>query len=80
MSIKIKRFWVTSNGKAKGGWIVASVRVDANGIESAGPQQTGISTKKEAQRIARNLNQELLNSKESEEERSIVNFGTGGLL
>ena len=58
----IKRFWVTSNGNARGGWIVASVRVDKNGVESAGPQQTGISTKKEAQRIARNLNQELANS------------------
>lgn len=65
---QLKRFWVTSNGKARGGWIVASVLVDENGVESVGPSQTGFTTKKEAKRIARNLNQELANSAASASE------------
>lgn len=95
---KLIRFWVTSNGKPRGGWIVASVGVDKDGREYAGPKQEGIATKKEAKRIAANLNQELKNSKDEENEvdvtvtvtksltdreeaeRSLVNFGTGGLL
>lgn len=65
---KPKRFWVTSNGKARRGWIVASVFVDKNGNEFNGPKQEGIATKKEAKRIAANLNQEVQNSKDSENE------------
>lgn len=65
---KLIRFWVTSNGKPRGGWIVASVGVGKDGREYAGPKQEGIATKKEAKRIAANLNQELKNSKDEENE------------
>jgi len=66
------RFWVTSNGKARGGWIVASVGIAKDGNEYAGPKIEGIATKKEAKRIAANLNQELRNSKESENEVDVT--------
>jgi hypothetical protein len=69
---KLIRFWVTSNGKPRGGWIVASVGVDKDGKEYAGPMREGIATKKEAKRIAANLNQELQNSRYSENEIDVT--------
>ena len=56
---KLIRFWVTSNGKARGRWVVASVGIAEDGNEYAGPKIEGIATKKKAKRIAANLNQEL---------------------
>lgn len=54
------RYYVGSTGKARGGWLVATVEVDEAGNEKAGKNfQEGIATKKEAREIADAKNEEL---------------------
>jgi len=56
---KAIRYWVTSTGAGRGGWIVAAVGLDKGKEVSFPHYRTGIATKAEAKRLADQLNESL---------------------
>jgi hypothetical protein len=55
---KTLRYFTGCTGRARGGWYVAKV-ILVNGKEVARPVSSGLTTKVEAKRIAKSLNEDL---------------------